>query len=76
MPSHSHVFLFEGNAAVIKMIIKGRSPNLRPVARPHRVNLDLLLERISLDPAVSVRYVTKSEQMAEALTKWSFTVVQ
>ena len=37
---------FEDNAAVIQMINKGRSPNLRHVTRTHMVNFDLLLERI------------------------------
>ena len=35
------------SAAVIRMIIEGRSPNLRHVARIHRVGLDWLIERIS-----------------------------
>ena len=32
--------LFEDNEAVIKMIIKGRSPTVRHVSRTHRVALD------------------------------------
>ena len=34
---------FEHNEAVIKMIIKGRSPTMRHVSRIHRVALDLLV---------------------------------
>ena len=32
------------------MIIKGRSPTMRRVSRPHRVALDRLFDRINLDP--------------------------
>ena len=35
-------YVFEDNEAVIKMIIKGRSPTLRHVSRTHRVALDWL----------------------------------
>ena len=40
--SHQEALLnvFEDNEAVIKMIIKGRSPTLRHVLRIHRVALD------------------------------------
>ena len=34
------LYLFEDNEAVIKMIIKGRSPRMRHVSRTHRVALD------------------------------------
>ena len=40
------------NEAVIKMIIKGRSPTMRHVSRTHRVAHDWLFERISLGPKV------------------------
>ena len=33
-------YVFEDNEAVIKMIIKGRSPTMRYVSRTHRVALD------------------------------------
>ena len=39
--------------AVIKMIIKGRSPTVRHESRTHRVGLDWLFERINLDRKVS-----------------------
>ena len=35
--------VFEDNEAVIKMIIKGRSPTITHVSRTHRVALDWLL---------------------------------
>ena len=44
------LYIFEHNAAVIKMIIKGRSPTMRHVSRTHRVALDWLFDRINLDP--------------------------
>ena len=34
------LYVFENNEAVIKMIIKGRSPTMRHVSRTHRVALD------------------------------------
>ena len=43
------LYVFEDHEAVIKMIIKGRSPTLRHVSRTHRVALDWLFDRINLD---------------------------
>ena len=43
------LYVFEDNEAVIKMIIKGRSPTMRYVSRTHRVALDWLFDRINLD---------------------------
>ena len=63
----------EDNESVIKMIIKGRSPNLRHVGRTHRVDLDWLFERITKDPAIFVKWVGTKEQLADILTKGSFT---
>ena len=42
----SQLYIFEDNEAVIKMIIKGRSPTMRHVSRTHRVALDRLFDRI------------------------------
>ena len=44
------LYVFEDNEAVIKVIIKRRSPTMRYVSRTHRVSLDWLFDRISLDP--------------------------
>ena len=44
------LYVFEDNEAVIKMIIKGRSPTMTQVSRTHRVALDWLFDRINLDP--------------------------
>ena len=34
------MYIFEDNKAVIKMLLTGRSPATRPIARTHRVALD------------------------------------
>ena len=46
------LYVFEDNEAVIKMIMKGRSPTMRYVSRTHRVALDWLFDRINLDPKI------------------------
>ena len=71
--AEGNFFCLEDNDAVIKMIIKGRSPNLRHVGRTHRVDLDWLFERIMKDPGIFVKYVGTKEQLADILTKGSFT---
>ena len=43
------LYIFEDNEAVIKMIIKGRSPTMRHVSTIHRHALDWLFDRINLD---------------------------
>ena len=67
------LYALEDNEAVIKIIIKGRSPNLRHVGRTHRVDLDWLFDRITKDPAIYVKWVGTKEQLADILTKGSFT---
>ena len=44
--------LFDDSVAVIKMINKGRRPNLRYVTRKYRIDLDRLLERVNLDHSI------------------------
>ena len=68
--------IFEDNDAVIKQTVKGRSPNMRHVARTHRVDLDWLWERIRTDPGVYIRYVGTKEQIADMFTKGSFSADQ
>ena len=46
------LYVFEDNEAVIKMIKKGRSPTMRHVSRNHRVALDWLFDRISVDSKI------------------------
>jgi len=67
------LYLLEDNDAVIKMVVKQRSPQLRHVARTHRVNLDWLFDRISNDPGCYIKFVGTKEQIADILTKGSFT---
>ena len=66
-------YVFEDNEAVIKMIIKGRSPTMRHVSRTHRVTLDWLFERINLDPKIQIKYIDTKNQLADLLTKGNFT---
>ena len=67
------LYALEDNDAVIKMIVKGRSPNLRHVGRTHRVDLDWLFDRITKDPGIFVKWVGTKEQLGDILTKGSFT---
>ena len=45
------LYVFEDNEAVIKMIIKGRSPTMRHVSRTHRV------DRFNLDSKIQIKYI-------------------
>ena len=67
------LYVFEDNEAVIKMIIKGRSPTIRHVSRTHRVALDSLFDRINLDPKIQIKYIDTKNQLAGILTKGNFT---
>ena len=73
--SHQEALLYvsEDNEAVIKMIIKGRSPTKRHVSRTHRVALDWLFDRINLDSKIQVKYFDTKNQLADILTKGNFT---
>ena len=65
--------IFEDSEAVIKMIIKGRSPTMRHVSRTHRVALDWLFDRINLGAKIQIKYVDTKNQFADILTKGNFT---
>ena len=67
------LYIFEDNEAVIKMIIRGRSPTLRHVSRSHRVALDWLFDRINLESKIKIRNVDSKNQLADILTKGHFT---
>ena len=80
VPSNVHssrqeasLYVFEDKAAVIKMIIKGRSPTMRHVSRTHRVAPDWLFDRINLDPKIQIKYIDSKNQLADILTKGNFT---
>ena len=72
--SHQEALLnvFEDNEAVIKMIIKGRSPTMRHVSRTHRVAPDWLFDRSNLDPKIKIKYIDTKNQLADILTKGEF----
>ena len=72
-PRQEALLLFEDNEAVIKMIMKGRSPTMRHVSRTHRVALDCLFDRINLDPRIQIEYIDTKNQLADILTKGNFT---
>ena len=57
------LYVFEDNEAVIKMIIKSRSPTMRRVSRTHRVALDWLFDRINLDPKIQIKYIDTKNQL-------------
>ena len=67
------LFVFEDNEAVIKMIIKGRSPTIRHVSRTLRVALDWLFERVNLDPKIQIKNIDTKNQLADIPTKGNFT---
>ena len=67
------LYVFEDNEAVIKMIIKGRSPTMRHVSRTQRVALGWLFDRINLDSKIQVKYIDTKNQLADILTKGKFT---
>ena len=67
------LYVFEDNEAVIKMIMKGRSPTMRHVSRTHRVALDWLFDRINLDSKIQIKYIDTKNQLADFLTKGNFT---
>ena len=63
----------ENDDAVIKMTVKTRSPAMRLVQRTHRVDLDWLFERFLQDDNVNIKFVGTKYQLADILTKGSFT---
>ena len=67
------LYVFEDNEAVIKMIIKGRSPTMRHFSRTHRVALVWLFDRINLDPKIQIKNIDTKNQLADILTKGNFT---
>ena len=62
------LYVFDDNEAVIKMIIKGRSPTMRRVSRTHTVALDWLFDRIKVDSKIQIKYIDTKNQLADMLT--------
>ena len=67
------LYVFEDNEAVIKMIMKGRSPTMRHVSRIHRVALDWFFYLINLNSKIQIKYIDTKNQLADILTKGIFT---
>ena len=67
------LYVLEDNEAMIKIIIKERSPTMRHVSRTHRVALDWLNDGMCLDPKIQTRYIDTKHQFADILTKGNFT---
>ena len=67
------LYVFEDNEAVIKMIVKGKSPTMRHVSRTYRIALDLLFDRINLGSKIQIKYIDTKNQLADMLTKGNFT---
>ena len=59
------LYVFQDNEAVIKMIIKGRSPTMRHVSRTHRVALDWMFDRTNLDPKIQIKCIDTKNQLAD-----------
>ena len=66
------LYAFEDNEAVIKMMIKGRSPTMRDVSRTHRVALDWLFDRINLDSKIQVKYIDTKKTTRRHLNQREF----
>ena len=66
------LYVFEDNEAVIKMIIKGRSPTMRHVSRTHRVAVDWLFDRINMDPKIQIKYIDTKKPTRRHLDKGEF----
>ena len=67
------LYVFEDNEAVIKMIMKGRSPTMRHVSRIHRVAPGCSIESIWTPKSKSRTSTDTKNQLAEIQTKGNFT---
>ena len=70
--SNEMLYIFEENEAVIKMIIKGRSPTMRHVSPTHRVALDWIFDRINLDPKIQIKLVDTKKPTRRHTDKGQF----
>ena len=67
-PGRAKLLILEDNEAVIKITIY--------VGRTHRVDLDFVSECFKNDTGIAIRFVGTKNQMADLLTKGSFTSPQ
>ena len=58
---------------MIRMTTNGRSPTMRHVSRYNRVALDWLFDRMNLNSKIQIRYSDTKHQLADILTKSTFT---
>ena len=63
------LYVFEDSEAVIKMIIKGRSPTMTHVSKTNRVVLDWLFDRINFHPKIQIKYIDTKNQLADLLRR-------
>ena len=63
--SESQLYILEDNEAVIRIMIKGRSPTMRHVSKTLRVALDWLFDRINLEPKIQIKFVDTKNQLAD-----------
>ena len=75
-PHLTQLYLFEENAAVIHMTLRGRRLNWRHVTRTHSVDLDWLFDRFNLDLSIFITYVRTDEQLTALFTTESFSSQQ
>ena len=65
------LYVFEDNEAVIKMIMKGRSPSMRTCFQNPQ-SCSWLFDRINLDSKIQIKYIDTNNQLADKLTKGKF----
>ena len=63
----------EVNEVVIEHVGKCRRRTVRHVSRTRCVDLDRLYDRINSDPMIQIKYVNTPQQLADVITKGSFT---
>ena len=63
--------MFDDNDAVIKVTIRRLEPDHETCF--HRIDLTWLFDRINSDQTIQIKYVNTSEQLADILTKGSFS---
>ena len=69
----SQLYIVEDNEAVIKLILRGRSPTTRHVSRTHSGAIDSLYGRINLNSRIFIKSVDIKNQFADVSTKGRFT---
>ena len=68
------LIFMEANDAVIKMCIKGSSPNMRHVTRTHMIHLHWLYAHLFTDVHIPLQYANTKQQIADIFTKGAFSV--